>query len=112
MKWIDVPLYDELQPTNIIKKMKLKEKNEKETWEVLMNFCPELEYKEHPKDRDFFFNVLNTIKPECVTKIVYNATMMRQTKSQIENEISVAPEFCDIFTNQYSFLGSKGRTIK
>ena len=62
--WIDVPLYDELYPKNIIKEMKLKEKNEKETWELLMNFCPELECKEHPKDRDFFFNVLNTIKPE------------------------------------------------
>ena len=47
-----------------------------------------------------------------MTKIVYNATMMRQTKSQIENEITVAPEFRDIFTDQYSLLGSKGRTIK
>ena len=27
IKWIDVPLYDELQPKNIIKEMKLKEKN-------------------------------------------------------------------------------------
>ena len=26
IKWIDVPLYDELQPKNIIKVMKLKEK--------------------------------------------------------------------------------------
>ena len=26
IKWIDVPLYDELQPSNVIKQMKLKEK--------------------------------------------------------------------------------------
>ena len=38
--------------------------------------------------------------------------MMRQTKSRIENEITVAPEFRDIFTNKFSLLGSKGRTIK
>ena len=77
MKWIDVPLYDELQPTNIIKKMKLKEKDQTETWKVLLNFCPELEYKEHPKDRDFFFNVLNTLIPNCVTKMLYNANINR-----------------------------------
>ena len=112
IKFVDVPLYDELQPSNVIKQMKLKEKGKEESWKALLQYCPELSYKEQPKDRDFFYNVLNTIIPNCVTKIAYNAEVMRQTKSRIENEITVAPEFRDIFTNKFSLLGSKGRTIK
>ena len=71
--WIDVPLFDELTPKNVIKEMKLKE-NEG-LWKSLLDLCPELSHKEEPKDRDFFFNVLNTIIPHCATSMVYNANM-------------------------------------
>jgi len=40
INWIDVALYDELTPSNVIKSMKLKD--EFETWKTLINFCPEL----------------------------------------------------------------------
>ena len=42
IKWVDVPYYDELQPKNVIEKMKLKEKENLETWQSLLNYCPEL----------------------------------------------------------------------
>ena len=76
INWIDVALYDEFKPSNVIKSMKLKD--EFETWKTLINFCPELQYKEEPKDRDFFFNVLNTLKPNSVTRMLYHANMNRQ----------------------------------
>ena len=30
-------------------------------WTTLLNYCPELEFKSNPKDRSFFYNVLNTL---------------------------------------------------
>ena len=41
INWIDVNYYDELRPSNVLKKLKIKE-NEPETWKVILNFCPEL----------------------------------------------------------------------
>ena len=75
INFIDVALYDELTPSNVIKSMKFK--YQEETWKSLIEFCPELYYKEEPKDRDFFFNVLNTLIPHCVTRMLYNANMNR-----------------------------------
>ena len=72
---IDVAHNDELTPCNVIKCLKLKDLEG--IWKNLIEFCPELQYKEEPKDRDFFFNVLNTLIPHCVTKILYNANMNR-----------------------------------
>ena len=43
IKWVDVPYYNELEPKNVIKKMKLKEKENLETWKSLISYCPELE---------------------------------------------------------------------
>ena len=39
-------------------------------------------------------------------KIVYNANMARVKKTEIPDEIKVLPEFLDIFTSEYSLLGS------
>ena len=43
--------------------------------------------------------------------MIKNAKMNRDEKSDIKPEITCAPELRDIFTNEYSLLGSKGRTI-
>ena len=117
IKWIDVPLYDELNPWNIIKRCKLQD--DKELWKKLLVYIPELSKhnpdvrnRNVPKDREFFFNVLNTLKKDYVNKIVYNAKLLRVPKIGISDEIKVLPELRDIFTDQYSLLGSKGRTIK
>ena len=48
-----------------------------EIWNKILEYCPELEYKEKPKDREFFFNILNTIIPNCIDKIVRNAFLNR-----------------------------------
>ena len=111
IKWVTVPLYDELRPSNIIQVMKLKE-NHKEEWECIIDLCPELQYKNKPKDREFFFNVLNTLIPNSVDRIVRNSFINRQQKSKIEDEIEVAARFRHLFTDELSLLGSKGRTIK
>ena len=111
IKIVDVPLYDELNPWNVIKECKLQDN--KDLWKKLLVYCPELlgydsEIKNQsiPKDREFFFNVLNTINPGFMGKIVYNANMARVKKTDIPDEIKVLPEFRDIFTSEYSLLGS------
>ena len=40
VNFIDVALFDELTPSNVIKSMKLKD--QEETWKTLIDFCPEL----------------------------------------------------------------------
>ena len=70
--YVTVPTYDEFKPSNVISEMELKT-NKKDIWEQLKNFCPELELRDQPKDREFFYNILNKIKPNCIDKIVRNA---------------------------------------
>ena len=45
-------------------------------------------------------------------KLVYDAMKMRQRKSKISNEIKVTEFFRDIFTDEYSLIGKRGRVIK
>ena len=44
-----------------------------ETFISLSEYMPELLTKGIPKDREFFFNVLNTIHKNCIDQIVYNS---------------------------------------
>ena len=76
IKLVTVDTYSELTPSNVINEMELKTKR-KELYSELKQYCPELEYKENPKDRDFFFNVLNTLEPNCIDRIVRNARINR-----------------------------------
>ena len=73
VNFVHVPHYDELKPSNVIEQLSLK-KSEK-MWNKLLSYCPELKYKSSPKDRDFFYNILNTLWPKIVEKLVYNATL-------------------------------------
>ena len=59
INFVTVPLYDELTPTNIMKKMGIIENSE--MYNKLLQYCPEIKTKGSPKDRNFFFNVLNTV---------------------------------------------------
>ena len=70
ISYVDVPMFDELRPENIIENLQLKNK---QIWNRILNFCPELDQKDTPKDRAFFFNVLNTIEKRCMEKIVFNS---------------------------------------
>jgi len=79
--------------------MKL-ETDYKDLWELLKHYMPELKRKKkEPKDRAFFFNILNTLSDRVVDKMVYHAEEARISKSKIEDEITVIPEFRDIFTD-------------
>ena len=53
VRYVDVPTYDELKPELVIEHMKLNKGHK--LWNKLIGFCPELESKGKPKDRDFFF---------------------------------------------------------
>ena len=44
-------------------------------------------------------------------KLVYNAIKIREKSGPIANEITVKQEFRDIFTDEYSLVGNKGRMI-
>ena len=50
-------------------------KGDNDIYPKLLILCPELKHKDKPKDRDFFFNVLNTMKEGTIDKIVYNARL-------------------------------------
>ena len=41
IKWVEVPLYDEFEPKNVIEKMKLETEN-KGIWNALLCYMPEL----------------------------------------------------------------------
>ena len=55
----------------------LLEKNNPTTYNRLIEFCPELKDKKRPKDREFFYNILNTLIPKCVDRMVYNSIVKR-----------------------------------
>ena len=110
MLMVTVPLYDEFEPSNVIEKMELETKHPM-LWEKLQNHMPELETKKEPKDRKNFFNMLNTLKPRIVDKMVDHAKEESIVKSKIDDEITVIPELRNIFTNPYSLIGHKGRSI-
>ena len=84
-----------------------------DTWPDLLESCPELKHAKRPKDRAYFYNILNTIIPRCVDRMVFNAMKQcQEKKSKIENEIAVIPFFRDIFTDSTSLLGQSGHVIK
>jgi hypothetical protein len=62
VKFVHVPYYDELKPESVLNYLNLG-KTEKQIWSQIKNYCPELNYKSTPKDREFFFNILNTLIP-------------------------------------------------
>ena len=72
---------------------------------------PELKKSKIPKDRKFFFNVLNTLKPRVVDKMIYNAKEARVTKTKIDDEINVIPRLKSIFTDELSLIGRRGKSL-
>ena len=63
---MSIALFDELAPINIINKWNLKNNSE------LLNFCPEIEVKE-PTDREYFYNIINSVFPHEVEKLVHES---------------------------------------
>ena len=88
MKIVTVDAYSELKPSNVIQEMELKTK-QLDLYQEMKKYCPELQYKDEPKDREFFFNVLNTLEPNCVDKMVRNARLNRVYCSKKDDKIEV-----------------------
>ena len=80
IQWVTVPLYDELTPSKVLEALEINasSKENEEMWNLIIELCPEIEEKGYPKDRDFFFNCLNTLQPNCIDKIVRNAILNRE----------------------------------
>ena len=76
MNFVHVPQFDELKPQNVIIAMNL-EKSESVIYKRIVQFCPEIKHTNKPKDREFFFNILNTLKEDLVDKLVFNAIKSR-----------------------------------
>ena len=74
--FVHFPQFDEIKPENVINVMQI-EKQKPTTYKRLLEFCPELKDKKRPKDREFFFNILNTLIPKCVDRMGYNALVDR-----------------------------------
>ena len=88
MKIVTVDTYSELKPSNVIQEMELKTKK-LDLYQEVKKYCPELQYKDEPKDREFFFNVLNTLEPNCVDKMVRNTRLNRVYCSKKDDKIEV-----------------------
>ena len=94
-----VPIYAECKPENVIEKLKLKESSK------FMEFFPEIEYKQTPTDRAFFYNVVNTLIPHSMEKMKYYSSIKRVEDKEIKDEIEVQPEFRDLFLGEFSLIG-------
>ena len=98
VKFVHVPHFEELKPSNVLKISQIEIKKAA-LYKRLLQFCPEIKENGKIKDRDLFFNILNTLLSKCVEKMVYHAFKSRDNKSEIANEIAVIPEFMGIFTD-------------
>ena len=76
VNYVHVPQFDELKPENVILAINL-EKSDSTIYKRIVQFCPEIKYTNKPKDREFFFNILNTLKEALVDKLVFNAIKSR-----------------------------------
>ena len=69
VRFINVPKYDELSVKTLFPHME----NDKQ----FMQHFPDNLPKGHPPDRDYFFNVLNTLNPAYVSRVVVHANRVR-----------------------------------
>ena len=106
IKWVTVPNFDECCPKKIIESKNLKQQKE------ILQYCPEVYDRGYPKDREYFFNILNSIFPHSIEKMVFDAVQRRRKEKDIKDEIKLLPEFHDVFTSDYSLLGNQGKTIQ
>ena len=74
VKFINVPRFEELSIKNLFPHLK----NDS----AFMMFLPDKYPKGHPPDREYFFNVLNTLNPEYVANIIKHANGMRNIAEQ------------------------------
>ena len=78
LRQINVPKYDELSIKNIFPMI---EKDEE-----IMRYFPSKLPKGRIPDREYLFNILNTLRPDYVSKIIKHAHEQRNSTSDKEKE--------------------------
>ena len=73
VRWINVPLFDELSVVNIWPMMKENKQ--------IMKYFPNKLPKGRVPDREYFFNILNTFQPLYVDQIIQHANAQRNSVS-------------------------------
>ena len=76
---INVPKYDELSVKNLFPKFK--------DDAAVMSFMPDQMPKGKTIDREYFFNCLNTVKPDYVRDLITHANKLRFGGGQKDNEM-------------------------
>ena len=77
LKTIDVPLYDELSVKQLLPKV--------ESNSNLMKFMPDKLPKGKTINREYFFNVMNSLYPDLVKKMIAHAHKLRFESGQEDN---------------------------
>ena len=101
VKWINVPLYDELSVVNIWPMTK-------ENKQIMMYFPNKLPKGRVP-DREYFFNILNTFQPLYVDQIIQHANAQRNSvasEAQAKETIEVSDKWWNAL-NASPFLSCK-----
>ena len=73
VRWINVPLFDELSVVNIWPMMKENKQ--------IMKYFPNKLPKGRVPDREYFFNILNTFQPLYVDQIIQHSNVQRNSVS-------------------------------
>ena len=88
VKWINVPLFDELSVVNIWPMMKENKQ--------IMKYFPNKLPKGRVPDREYFFNILNTFQPLYVDQIIQHANAQRNSvasEAQAKETIEVSDKW-------------------
>ena len=94
VRWINVPLFDEL---SVIKIWPMTKENKQ-----LMKYFPTKMAKNRVPDREYYFNILNTFQPEYVDQIIRHANNQRNS---VSNDAQ-AREFIEVSDNWWKALNA------
>ena len=90
VRWINVPLFDEL---SVIKSWPMTKENKQ-----IMKYFPTKLPKGRVPDREYYFNILNTFQPQYVDQIIRHANDQRNS---VSNEAQ-AREFIEVSDNWWN----------
>ena len=105
VKFINVPLYDELSVKSLWPQMK--------TDEEFMQFFPNKLPKGRLPDRPYFFNVLNTLNEDYVQELIMHANAQRNTaeaEKMRDQTVVITEEWWDQL-NAIPFMSCKSSSI-
>ena len=94
VRWINVPLFDEL---SVIKIWPMTKENKQ-----IMKYFPTKLPKNRVPDREYYFNILNTFQPEYVDQIIRHANNQRNS---VSNDAQ-AREFIEVSDNWWKALNA------